>query len=103
MAYNVQKAPDCRYLKRYLKTMRKIRYRRERTGLCLLLVCAVMYLAFAGAYRGVLVSVTEDHRISYVLPGESAGEERLQLDFNLLRGEFRITREVSGPEARPEE
>ena len=99
MEYNAVKACDYRYLKRYLRGMRRIRYRRERAGFCLLLLCAILYLTFAGAYRDVLFRVREDHSLEYVMPGEREGErDRLQIDFNLLHGEFRITRERSGPD-----
>lgn len=96
MEYNVRKSADYRYLKRYLRTMRRIRFRRERMGLCLLLFCAALYLSFAGAYRDLLIQVEEDHRMEYVLPGHAPEKERLQLEFNLIRGEFSITREISG-------
>ena len=85
MEYNVRKSADYRYLKRYLRTMRRIRFRR-----------AALYLSFAGAYRDLLIQVEEDHRIEYVLPGHAPEKERLQLEFNLIRGEFSITREISG-------
>ena len=96
MAYNVPETVDYRYLKRYLKAMRKVRMRRERAGLCLLLLCAAIYLGFAGAYRDAVLSVREDHRVEYVLPGHAAEGETLQLEFNLLRGRFRITRVRTG-------
>ena len=98
MAYNTGNAVDYRYLRRYLRAMRRKRYRRERMGLCLLLFCAAVYLGFAGAYREAFLVIEEDHHLEYALPGSSLGHgSRLQVDISLREGKLRITRESAEP------